>query len=151
MTIEKYIADNSPREVVAILEANGAQRKITKDNIEEVLLRYTKAKGDVAFSQLAQIDTPYKRLILSSVPEKKSGACGCSNCSGVDGEPAAAFTPAQLTSDNDPAYIAWLAAQKVAIPPAVAAPLIPAVNNNHLMVAGVVLLGILTVAVVIRK
>ena len=68
MTIEKYLAENNPQEVAAILELNGS-RKINKKNIEAVLLRFTEKKGDFAFEQLAKIDTPYRRLILSNSDE----------------------------------------------------------------------------------
>lgn len=101
MTIEKYLAENNPQEVAAILELNGS-RKINKKNIEAVLLRFTEKKGDFAFEQLAKIDTPYRRLILSNsdsenkaeaksncggdedcgCAEKKSNCCGGSNADG---------------------------------------------------------------------
>lgn len=100
MTIEKYLAENNPQEVAAILELNGS-RKINKKNIEAVLLRFTEKKGDFAFEQLAKIDTPYRRLILSnSDSENKAEAksncggdedCGCAEkksncCSNADGD-----------------------------------------------------------------
>lgn len=151
MTIEQYIALNNPREVAAILELNGS-RKIDKKNILDVLTRFTDKKGDSAYEQLSKIDTPYRRLILSQIKEEeKSGCSGCggscgekkSNCcgSGVDGEKTL------LTSEK---AIVTKEATPTPQPVVVVAPE-KGITQHNLMVAGLVLLGVITIAVVIRK
>lgn len=153
ISIEKYIALNNPREVAAILEAHGS-RKIDKTNILDVVHRFTDKKGDFAFEELAKIDTPYRRLILSTIKEeKKSGCAGCggtcgekkSNCcgSGVDGEKVL------LTTEKE---VGVPVKETIIVEKPVPAPAVEKGLTQHsLMVAGVVLLGILTIAVVIRK
>jgi len=153
MTIEKYIALNNPREVAAILEAHGS-RKINKDNIIDVIHRFTEKKGDFAFQELAKIDTPYKRLILSTIEEKKSGCAGCggtcgekkSNCcgSGVDGEKVLLTTEKEVGPPIKETII--IEKQVPALPEKQGF-----LTQHGLMVAGVVLLGVLTIAVVLKK
>lgn len=152
-SIEEYVALNNPREVAAILEANGS-RKIDKKNILEVVHRFTDKKGDYAYELLSKIDTPYRRLILSQIKEEKSSCSGCggtcggekkSNCcgSGVDGEKVLLTTEKEVGPPE---------VKTVIVEKQVPAPAQPQIVNQHsLMVAGVVLLGILTIAVVIRK
>ena len=153
-TIEEYIALNNPREVAAVLESNGS-RKIDKKNILEVVHRFTDKKGDYAFELLSKIDTPYRRLILSQIKEEpKSGCSGCggtcgekkSNCcgSGVDGEKV------QLTTTKE---VGEPTIKKVETAPPVVmvSPVADKKENNNLMVAGLVLLGVIAIVVVVRK
>lgn len=153
MTIEQYLALNNPRAVAEVLEANGS-RKIDKKNIMDVLVRFTEKKGDYAFEQLAKIDTPYRRLILSQIEETKSGCSGCggtcggekkSNCCGVDG------------GEKEKEKVLLTTAKEVSEPVKTEGkpPVIVLDNNkkehNNIMVAGLVLLGVIAIAVVVRK
>ncbi len=150
MTIEQYIALNNPRGVAEVLEANGS-RKVDKKNIMDVLVRFTEKKGDYAFEQLSKIDTPYRRLILSQIEETKSGCAGCggtcgekkSNCCGVDGEKALLTTTREIVAAPQP-----VVKQPEAVAPVV---VVDKKENNNLMVAGLVLLGVIAIAVVVRK
>lgn len=148
MTIEQYLALNNPRAVAEVLEANGS-RKIDKKNIMDVLVRFTEKKGDYAFEQLAKIDTPYRRLILSQIEETKSGCSGCggtcggekkSNCcgSGVDGQKVLLTTEKEI---DEPI-------KTEGKPPVI---VVDKKENNNIMVAGLVLLGVIAIAVVVRK
>jgi hypothetical protein len=107
MTIEHYIATNSPDAVNEVLDKYGITKaRDMSDLVKKV--HFVVRKHKPSMIDLAKIDTPYKRLILASVqPEKapepehkeakvetKSNACGCksssddeqnSNCSGCDG------------------------------------------------------------------
>lgn len=138
MTIEEYIALNNPKATARVIEAMGAPKIIPGDmkDLNKKVLYATNTFGLKAYEKLAEIDTPYRKLILSTISEGKSncagcgGGCGghsnCSGCSGIDGPKDAKEFVVKPTSD------------------------VPAVSNNHLMVAGVVLLGILTIAVVVK-
>ena len=147
MTIEEYLVLNNPREVAALLESHGS-RPVNKKNIREIIQRFTDKKGDFAYYELAKIDTPYKRLILSTIEENKSGCSGCggtcgekkSNCCGVDGEKAI------LTTTKE-------AEQYAPAPAPAPTPEVKLTekSNSHLLTAGVVLLGVLTMVIIMRK
>ncbi len=85
-TIEKYIATNNQREAMLLLKSLGAPKPKNEADLINKLEIATVKFGDKVFEQLAEIDTPYRRLILSKSSETKSNCSGCGGkCSGVDG------------------------------------------------------------------
>jgi hypothetical protein len=87
MTIDfaHYIATNNPKAANDFVVKNGLARpKDIPELLHKMQYIMQNKKGD-AFVELAQIDTPYKRL-LQDFSENKSGACGCSGVSSFDGE-----------------------------------------------------------------
>ncbi len=104
LTIEHYVSTNNPNEAQKFLEKYKIPRGYNMSDLIDKVHYVTRKHKDFAFNELAQIDTPYRQLILSTVkPEiievKKevvaSNACGCSGadgtsnacgCSGADGE-----------------------------------------------------------------
>lgn len=105
VTIEHYIATNNPNEAQAVLSKYGVRVKNMPDMIRKMHM-VMKQYGEKAVRDFAAINTPYKSLLLSTLPaavpssavETKSSACGCSSsadgeessnacgCSGADGE-----------------------------------------------------------------
>lgn len=125
-TIETYIALNNPKEAVRVLELELGAPKVTghADLIRKI--HYATEKfGLSAFNKLAMIDTPYRRLILSQIDEKKSN---CGGCSGADGDKAV------VENQGGKPPIMSDASSK----------------NNGLLIAGVVLLGVMTIAVLVK-
>ena len=86
ISIEHYIATNNPKEVAAILTKRGIPApKNIADAIKKLKFVMSK-EGNAVTKELANIETPYQALILSTQDdnsEDKSNACGCS---GFDGE-----------------------------------------------------------------
>ncbi len=86
LTIEKYIATNNQPEAMLFLKNLGAPKPKDEKDLVNKLQIATLKFGDKAFEQLAEIDTPYRRLILSKSSESKSNCGGgCEKCSGADG------------------------------------------------------------------
>lgn len=157
-TIEEYIALNNPREVAAVLEANGS-RKIDKKNILEVVHRFTDKKGDYAFEQLSKIDTPYRRLILSQIKEEEKKS-GCSGCGGTCGEKKSGCCGSSFDGGSEKVQLTTTKevgepTVKKAEPSVVMiSPVADKKENNNLIVAGMaaglVLLAVIAI-VVVRK
>ncbi len=91
-SIEHYIARNSPEETKKILERMGSPKIKNNQDLLKRVHEATNKFGMDAFSKLAEIETPYRSLILSEYEkskaasgEKKSNCCG-GGSSGIDGE-----------------------------------------------------------------
>jgi hypothetical protein len=84
ISIEHYIATNNPSELNSLLNKRGIpSAKNVPDAINK--LRYVMSKeGNNALKEIAEINTPYKDLIISAIDKKeeKSNACGCSSFNG---------------------------------------------------------------------
>ncbi len=145
MTIEKYVAINNPQEAAKVIYELGAPKVTSNQDLLSKLNHATKQFGDKAFEKLAQIETPYRSLILTysekksncsgdcKCSEKKSGCCG--GASGVNG--------AQDANWELPNYSPMFYQN-------------PSVNNNSpkdsshiLLIAGIVILGIIVVAKIV--
>lgn len=99
LTIEHYVATANPIQAQAVLDKYGVPKAHSMQDLIKKTHYVVLKHKEFAINDLAKIDTPYKRLILSNIPtetpiitpisslevtpEKKSGACGCS---GIDGE-----------------------------------------------------------------
>jgi hypothetical protein len=84
ISIEHYIATNNPLELNYLLNKRGIpSAKNVPDAIKK--LRYVMTKeGNNVLKEIAEINTPYRDLILSAIDKKeeKSNACGCSSFNG---------------------------------------------------------------------
>jgi hypothetical protein len=84
ISIENYIATNNPRELNSILSKMGIPKaKSVVDASNKIRYLMSKGEEDV-IKEISKIDTPYRRLILSSIEQKQeqvSNACGCSSFS----------------------------------------------------------------------
>ena len=87
ISIEHYIATNNPNEVAEILIKRGMPSPRSLPDAIQKLKFIMSKEGGAIVKELADIDTPYQNLIMSSLgdskSETKSNACGCS---GFDGE-----------------------------------------------------------------
>lgn len=125
-TIECYIAKNNPKAVAEVLYELGAPKVTSNQDLLAKIHYATEKFGMKAFEKLAEIDTPYRRLILTHhLPEEKKSNCG--GCSGADGD----FS----NGGGDEAAIisTTIEPKKVNI------------SNTHLMIAGAFLLGVLVI------
>ena len=128
------------------LEALGAPKVISDDDLLKKVHYATKQFGIKAYEKLAEVDTPYRKLILSEMSEKHSNCGGgCSNCSGkssLDGT-------GQL--DNEPTPAVIVKEVPVSTSTAATSSTTPEVSKTSpLLVTAVLLLGILTVAVIAK-
>lgn len=83
ISIEQYIAENSPRSAQGILAKYNIPAGQSIPDLTRKL-RFALSKfGTQAAGDLAMIDTPYKQLIVSG-SEKRSNACGCSGADGSE-------------------------------------------------------------------
>lgn len=105
ISIEQYIAVENPKASSQFLTKYGVPAATSLKDLAEKMEVITYKYRDLAFADLATIDTPYRRLIMDSVntkvavatlvPENVSncdGACSCndkaekkSNCTGCGG------------------------------------------------------------------
>lgn len=105
ISIEQYIAVENPKASSQFLTKYGVPAATSLKDLADKMEVITYKYRDLAFADLATIDTPYRRLILDSVdtkvavatllPENVSncdGGCGCSdksekksNCTGCGG------------------------------------------------------------------
>lgn len=104
LSIEHYIATNNPDASQKLLEKYKIPKAIDMTDLIAKVHYVVRKNKDFAITDLANIDTPYRQLILSTIKpvvvtetkEVMSNACGCSGidgetsnacgCSGVDGE-----------------------------------------------------------------
>lgn len=87
LSIEHYLASNNPVAVNQLLQKNGIKNQVDMLGMIKGLQYVMQKKGNQIAGDLAAIDTPYKLLILSHVPEVReavSNACGCSHFAGED-------------------------------------------------------------------
>lgn len=80
LSIESYIADQNPTEVMALLKEMGCPKPKNFDDMVAKLHIATKKYGEKAFERLAEIDTPYRSLILASQEDEKSNCSGGCKC-----------------------------------------------------------------------
>lgn len=87
VSIEHYLASNNPMSVNQLLQKNGLKNQVDVLGMIKGLQFLINKKGNAIVSDLADIDTPYKSLILAKyLPsgEIKSNACGCSGFNGEE-------------------------------------------------------------------
>lgn len=144
-TIETYIALNNPQGAAKVLAELGAPRIISNDDLLNKIHFATKQFGEKAFDKLAQIDTPYRRLILTEYSKNKHSNCsGCGGSCGFDGSWELANQAPAASKSSAPAH-----SYSVAPVPEPNAPI--HTSTNRLAVAAVVLLGVLTVSIIVKK
>lgn len=129
-SIETYIAMNNPKATARVLEELGAPRITSNEDLLNKVHFATKQFGLKAFEKLAEIDTPYRKLILSQFGESKSNACGCSSADGSK----------EIVLKGRPVPTEELSDRKAS-----------ADSNKPLLIAATVLLGVLTVAVIVKQ
>jgi len=81
ISIEKYVALNNPKAAKEFLSKYGFEPASSIDDLVYKVESASLHFREKALEDLANIDTPYRRLILSStesVDEGKSNCCGCS-------------------------------------------------------------------------
>ncbi len=108
VSIEQYITINNPNAASQLLVKYGVQPATSLQDLSQKVEMITYKYKDLAFMDLANIDTPYRRLILSSnqnllaseqLPtEVKSNCTGCggtcgAKTSGADGKTEAKVEP----------------------------------------------------------
>ena len=104
VSIEEYIATNNTRESMLFVYDNGLPKPKNMADLIHKMRYILKHKKDAAFERIAEIDTPYKRMILAyngtssssfdanTETASKNNGCedvekksNCSGCSGADG------------------------------------------------------------------
>lgn len=123
MKFEEYILLNNPTGVKKVLEDLGAPAIKDKETLIRALAYAVSDNklADKTYSKLAQIETPYRSLILTEA--EKNSDCKCKSNFNTE-------------LDNQ-----WVQPQTVIQEP----------KHNHLMVASLVLLGVITIAVMVKK
>ena len=134
-TIETYIAINNPKATARALEEMGAPKVKSNEDLLAKVHFATDKFGMKAFEKLAQIDTPYRKLILSTLETKSNCGGGCSGCgkSNAGGpEDQGSVPTGKPVEQPNPHGV---------MPP----------HSNHFLTAGVVLLGVIAIAVIVKN
>ncbi len=107
VSIEQYVTINNPNAASQLLVKYGVQPATSLQDLSQKVEMITYKYKDLAFMDLANIDTPYRRLILSSnqnllaseqLPtEAKSN---CTGCGGTCGEKKSNIDNSELASDK---------------------------------------------------
>ena len=133
-SIESYVARNNPSEVILALKEMGSPDPIDKQDLLYKIHVATEKFGEKAFKRLAEIDTPYKQMILAYAAqpekEKKSNCCGAngeekSNCSGCPSLEKKANADGEEKKDDK--------------------------TMHYIAIASVVLLAVITIKTVVTK
>jgi hypothetical protein len=143
--LEHYIVTNNPSGVEAMLrKRNIPASKSLPDAVQKIRFILSK-EGASAAKELADIDTDYKHLILSS-EDKTSNACGCSGADGDDEESSNCAGNPNCSCGKTSSADAVKVAEKVTAP--VVAPPVTSDSKYDLHKhAPVIALGLLLIAV----
>lgn len=142
-SIETYIAKENPKAVAKLLTDMGAPAITSNEDLLSKIHYATDKYGRKVFEKLAKIETPMRSLILTfNESESKSNCGGCShfsNCSGYGN--VAGDNPDNMPIDTEIKTVK----SSVTYAPS-------STHNGHpLLIAGVVLLGVITMSLLVKK
>lgn len=152
LSIETYVTVSNPHEVMRILKELGAPAVTSNEDLLNKVHYATDKFGAKMFERLADIETPYRSLILTEYEKERGGEkkSNCSGgCSGCDGK----YSNCSGCHSNANGDEGWND-EIENIPQTGVSKSTPAPAGNlhqHLMVAGVVLVGVIAIAMVVKK
>lgn len=85
-TIELYVAQANPKETARALEKLGAPKVTSNKDLLSKLEFATRKFGTKVYEKLAEVETPYRSLILTEYEKHKEKKSGCDGCGGTCGQ-----------------------------------------------------------------